>query len=301
MDHLPPLNSVKAFEATARHLSITAAAEELCVTAGAVSRQIKALEEDLDLQLLVRGHRQLTLTREGTFLYEAAARALNEIRGASSKIRRSGRQKHLNIRAYTTFAMRWLIPRLSNFYLVNPGIQVNLTTSVDEVDFRKEDIDGAIRLGDGKWTGVLAHRLVENILIPVASPDLLRHTPIHHVSDLRKHTLLHSVARPYDWEFWLNSAAKNVSIDARSGMSYQSSAMAYMAAIGGQGVAIAQQFLVEEDVVAGRLAAPLVNVVNMREFTYYLLVPSHRPESDNMLAFRTWLLSELELKSPGTN
>jgi LysR family glycine cleavage system transcriptional activator len=113
MDRLPPLNAIRAFEAAARHLSITLAADELHVTPGAVSRQIKSLEEVLGLQLFKRGHREISLTRQGSDYYRAITRALDVLREATRKLTRGRRRKQLMIRAYTTFAMRWLIPRLS--------------------------------------------------------------------------------------------------------------------------------------------------------------------------------------------
>lgn len=295
MSRLPPLNAIKAFEATARRLSITGAAEELKVTPGAVSRQVKLLEEDLDLQLLVRGHRQITLTKEGQLFYEAASKAINELREVCSKFRRnrSRQRQRLTIRAYTTFAMKWLIPKLSDFHDRHPKIQVNLTTSLEEVNFRTEEIDGAIRLGDGRWPDVVAHKLVNNVLIPVAGPDLLKQRDLSSVEDLADHTLLHSAARPNDWAFWLGRYAPRLNIDARDGMTYQSSAMAYIAASQAQGVAIAQRFLVEDDLATGRLVAPLELEHDMGDYTYYLLVPSHRKEEAAMVAFRSWLLGQL--------
>ena len=113
MDRLPPLNAIRAFEAAARHMSITLAADELSVTPGAVSRQIKSLEETLGLQLLKRGHRQISLTRQGADYYRAVARAIESLRDATRRLKRRSQRKQLKIRAYTTFAMRWLIPRLS--------------------------------------------------------------------------------------------------------------------------------------------------------------------------------------------
>lgn len=146
MDRLPPLNAIRAFEVVARRLSITVAAEELHVTPGAVSRQVRTLEDALGLQLLVRGHRQITLTRAGEEYYRGVTKAMDVLRDATTRLTRRTRRTQLKIRAYTTFAMRWLIPRLSSFHAANRGIEVLLTASLDPVDFRREDIDGAIRL-----------------------------------------------------------------------------------------------------------------------------------------------------------
>jgi len=295
MDRLPPLNAIRAFEAAARHLSITLAADELHVTAGAVSRQIKSLEDVLGLKLFKRGHREISLTRQGSDYYRAITRALDVLRDATRKLTRSRQRKTLKIRAYTTFAMRWLIPRLSGFHAAHPGIEVLLKASLEPVDFRKEDIDGAVRLGDGNWPGTNRYRLAPNILAPVASPALLAAGPkLKKPADLAHHTLLHSIARPDDWSYWLEAAGAAKQVDPRAGMTYESSAMAYAAAIEGQGVAIAQLFLVDKDLADGRLVAPFKKTVDMGDFTYYLLTPSHREESATMKTFRLWLLDQFE-------
>jgi LysR family glycine cleavage system transcriptional activator len=293
MDRLPPMNAVRAFEAVGRHLSITLAAEELHVTPGAISRQVQTLEEFLGTPLLKRGHRQVTLTRHGADFHRAAARAVDLLRAAASRMRKAGR-KQLKIRAYTTFAMRWLIPRLSGFQSAHPEIEVLLTASLEDVDFRREDLDAAIRLGDGQWPGVNRHRLVDNVLAPVCSPALLkgRAKLLRKPADLRHFTLLHSIARPDDWAYWLDANDASQQVDAASGMTYQSSAMAYAAAVEGQGLAMAQRFLVEDDLRAGKLVMPFKKTVDMGDYTYYLLTPAGRPESASMKQFRAWLLAQ---------
>lgn len=293
MDRLPPLNAIRAFEAAARHLSITLAADELNVTPGAVSRQIKGLEDALGVQLLKRGHRQISLTRQGSDYFRAITRALDELREATRRLKRRSQRRQLKIRAYTTFAMRWLIPRLSGFHAAHPDIEVLLKASLEPVDFRKEDIDGAVRLGDGHWAGANAYRLVSNILAPVASPALLEHGPkLRKPADLAHHTLLHTIARPDDWAFWLESVGALERVDARAGMTYESSAMSYAAAIEGQGLAMAQLFLVEQDLKEGRLVCPFKQTLDMGDFTYYLLTPAHRDESPSMTTFRVWMLEQ---------
>jgi LysR family glycine cleavage system transcriptional activator len=295
MDRLPPLNAIRAFEATARHMSITLAAEELHVTAGAVSRQVKSLEDSLGMPLFERGHRQISLTRQGSEYFRAVTKALDSLRDATRKLQRRRQRKQLKVRAYTTFAMRWLIPRLSSFHAEHPDIEVLLKASLEPVDFRKEDIDGAVRLGDGEWPGVNAYRLVANILAPVASPALLKSGPkLKRPADLRHYTLLHSIARPDDWAYWLDAAGAGEEVDARAGMTYESSAMAYAAVLEGQGIAMAQLFLVEDDLREGRLAMPFRKTLDMGEYTYYLLTPGHRAESPWMKTFRAWMLGQFD-------
>jgi LysR family glycine cleavage system transcriptional activator len=300
MDRLPPLNAVRAFEAAARHLSITLAAAELSVTPGAVSRQIRQLEDQLGVQLFKRGHRQITLTRQGADYFRAVSKAIEIVRDATQRLTKRAQRKQLKIRAYTTFAMRWLIPRLSGFHAAHPEIEVLLTASLDDVDFRKEDLDGAVRLGDGHWPGSKSLRLVPNILAPVASPALMAAGPkLKKPADLRHHTLLHSIARPDDWGRWLDTAGAARQVDARAGMTYQSSAMAYAAAIEGQGLAMAQLFLVENDLRDSKLVMPFRHTVDMGDYTYYLLTPGHRAESPMMATFRSWMLDQFEQSALG--
>ena len=295
MDSLPPLNAVRAFEVAGRRLSITLAAQELYVTPGAVSRQIRALEDDLGVQLLVRGHRQVTLTQAGEDYHRVVTKVMDMLSEATAQV--SGRQKRtrLKVRAYTTFALRWLIPRLSSFHAANAEVEVLLTASLDPVDFRKDDIDGAIRIGDARWPAARAFRLMPNVLVPVCSPAVAEQ--VREPADLRSQVLLHSIARADDWSYWLASAGVDDRVDARSGMTYESSAMAYTAAIEGQGFAIAQRFLVESELAKGTLVQPFSQVVDMGDFTYYLVTPAGRRESVSMKTFREWLLAQFDCGS----
>jgi LysR family transcriptional regulator, glycine cleavage system transcriptional activator len=293
MERLPPLNAVRAFEAAARHLSITQASIELSVTPGAVSRQIQLLEEFIGARLLARGHREISLTQEGEQFFRVATRSIAEIREVTQQLKGVEECKRLKVRAYTTFAMRWLIPRLSSFHATHPGVEVMLTASLEMVNFKKEDLDCAIRLGNGQWPGVNSYRLVSNILVPVCSPELLKSGPeLKKPVDLRRLNLLHSIARADDWKHWLKAQGAQDEVDSNSGLTYQSSAMVYSAAIEGHGVAMAQLFLVESDLQSGKLVRPFPEAVDMGDYTYYLLTPIDRKESTAMKQFRTWLLEQ---------
>src|SRR5690606_302826 len=143
-----------------------------------------------------RGHRQISLTPWGQEYYQAVSKALADIRDATARLTIHDDREELKVRAYTTFAMRWLIPRLSGFHESNTGVQVSLMASLDPVDFDKEDIHAAIRLGSGSWPNATSYRLVTNILVPVCSPKLSK--SVHTPADLSKQVLLHSIARPED-------------------------------------------------------------------------------------------------------
>lgn len=293
MNGLPPLNAVRAFEAAARHLSVTAAAEELCVTPGAVSRQLRTLEEFLKMPLFERKSRGIKLTPRGWQYYKAISESLDLILVATRKLTRAAKKEPLRIRAYTTFALRWLIPRLSGFHAAHPSVEVLLSASLAPVDFSRENLDGAIRLGHGDWPGHRVDRLVPNILAPVCSPSLMRSgTSLKRPADLAHHVLLHSRAneRSSDWQDWLRENGVDDKVDGLSGLSYESSALAYQAAIAGQGLAIAQLVLVEEDLAARRLILPFKKNLNRHDYTYYLLTPANRRMSPPMHQFRQWLL-----------
>lgn len=296
MDRLPPLNAVRAFESVARHLSITLAADELNVTPGAVSRQIRSLEEFLGLDLFVRGHRQIALTEQGAQYSRAVARVIDDLRGATKKLMRPVNRRQIKVRAYTTFAMQWLIPRLAGFHTAHPKIEVLLTASLEPVDFHKDDLDAAIRLGAGEWPNCTCYTLSDNQLSPVCSPSLLQHGPgLNTPEDIASYTMLHSIARPDDWRYWLEANDASRDVDASAGMSYQSSSMVYAAAAGGQGIAMAQLFLVEKELKEGTLIRPFEQTVNMGVYTYYLLIPKHREESEDMKVFRDWILEQARL------
>ena len=296
-DELPPLNALRAFEGTARRLSMSSAAKEMHVTPGAVSRQIRLLEEFLGHALFDRSRREIALTPHGQRYFETITASFKQIRETTGRIRTVAKCSPLKIRAYTTFAMQWLIPRLSSFHAEHPAIEVVLSASLDPVDFRRDDLDGAIRLGNGYWPGLTASPLVENILVPVCSPALPAKNALSKPADLAQHLLLHSAAheRSNDWVDWLKIAGVSGVVDAYAGLKYENSAMAYQAAREGQGLAMAQLALIEKDVTAGRLVIPFAERLDRGAFTYYLLTPDDRPASKPMQRFREWLLAQAGL------
>jgi LysR family glycine cleavage system transcriptional activator len=291
MNRLPPLNQIKDFEAAGRLLSIQAAASELSVTPAAISRQVRALEAHLGVQLFVRDHRAIRLTPAGERYLAQVSEGLELIRKASQKMMRGNARRTLKIRAYTTFSMKWLIPRLSSFHSKNPDIDVRLTASLDPVDFAREDIDAAVRLGLERNPALGADWLVPNELVPVCSSGFLKENPqFQDPNNLGEATLLHSLARPDDWSKWLQAAGMN-QIDGYRGLKYESSVMIYQAAIEGHGVAIAQRILVTDDLASGRLVMPYQFVLDLADFTYYLVYPKDKAHSPEFNVFRDWIKS----------
>ena len=289
MTPLPPLNPLRMFEAAGRLLSISKAAEELCVTPAAVSKQIRVLEEFLDLQLFLREHGGLSLTPAGAKYLSDITPILMALRETTNAaMGGSHRRRVLRIRSPATFAVRWLIPRLAGFHQLHPGIDVQLTASAAPLDFSREDIDAGIELGDGKWPKLIVQRLVPNELVPVIAPREGAAIP-REPQDLASETLLHSLARIDDWALWLRAAGAP-GVNPYQGMKYETSLLSYQAAVEGHGVALAQKALVEKDLAEGRLVAPFILALDRGEYTYYFATPREREESVELAAFRIWLM-----------
>lgn len=287
---LPPLNAMRAFEATARHSSFTRAAAELCVTQGAVSRHVGLLEDWLRVRLFKRERHGVELTIQGRSYFNTIKGALDEIERGTELLRRSPDETRLRLKLPPTFAIRWLVPRLARFHAKHPKVDVQITTSHERVDFDREDVDIAIHSESQPPAGNSYRRLFGEVLLPVCSPGLLQHARLARPRDLLKHTLLCSLNRPLDWPTWLR-AAKVEGISADTGLKFENAALAYQAAIDQLGVMIAQLALVQDDLQSGRLVAPFP----LRVPTpggYYL---QHRPGQLRLpciAAFEQWVESE---------
>lgn len=291
MDSLPPLNPLRAFEAAGRLQSIRRAAEELLVTPGAVSRQVQRLETYLGVKLFRRDPREIVLTTEGEQYLAAVTRHFDGLREETLKLTGRRTIEILRVRAYTTFAMKWLIPRLSTFNASNDTTEVRLTTSNETVDFDRENVDGAIRLGDGNWPGVEVDRVMKNELVPLCTPAFRESHGLNEFGDLSRIHLLHSFIRPDDWRYWLESAGCKT-VDPYAGDKYASSTLAYQATLEGQGVMIAQKALFLDDLRSGRLVQPFEHSLDRGDFTYYFIYPRNRLRNPAFRRFRIWLLEQ---------
>src|SRR5271165_4297189 len=213
---LPSLNGLRAFEAAARHMSFTRAAAELNVTQTAISHQIRRLEQQLGVALFLRGNRTLGLTREAQDYLPQVRSAFEDLRRATERLRRPENDGVLTVSTTASLAAKWLVTRVAAFQDVNPGIEVRITTSAHLVDFRREEIDLAVRYGRGHWPGLRARWLMAEDIFPVCSPALLRAAkPLRQPADLVHHTLLHATASREDWQLWLTAAGLPVSGAAR--------------------------------------------------------------------------------------
>jgi len=288
---LPPLNAVRAFEAAARHESFTRAAQELHVTQGAVSRHVAALERWLGAKLFTRTQRGIALTAKGGAYVRGLTGALDQIDHATRALRQRPEANLLRLKLPPTFAIRWLVPRLARFHALHRGIDVQITTSHDPADFDREDVDACIHSDHDPPAGPGFRRLFGEVLIPVCSPGLARRARrLAQPRDLARQVLLCSLHRPHDWPTWL-AAAGVPQIDGNSGLKFENAALAYQAAIDELGVMIAQRALVDDDLVAGRLVAPIALPVRAQG-AYYLAYHPHRPKPPRLVAFEDWLVGE---------
>ena len=292
---LPSLNGLRAFEAAARHLSFTNAATELNVTQTAISHQIRRLEEELGVRLFVRQNRSLTLTAEAREYLPGIRAAFNDLRLATDRLKRKDNDHVLTVSTLASLAAKWLLPRLSNFQQTHPGIDVRITTSTSLVDFRRDDVDAAIRYGRGNWPGVRADWLMADELFPVCSPALLNgDKALRCPEDLANHTLLHSSGGyDDDWRLWLTAAGVASNISKQPGLSFDLILMTVQAAIDGIGIAMGRTSYVQEDIAKGRLVVPF-KITLPSDAGFYLVSPEARAEPAKLSAFRQWLLASTQ-------
>jgi LysR family glycine cleavage system transcriptional activator len=292
-ERYPPLNALRTFECAGRRLSFVHAAEELNVTPGAVSRQVKALEEWLGAALFYRRHKQVLLTPLGRSYLQSVSEPLERIVSATERAVQQNSERPVAITCYPTFALRWLVPRWGRFYDKHPEIDVQLTTSLQPVDFARGDADAAILVGEGpeSWPGLDAVKLLDVDLFPVCSPALCNGSEaLRQPTDLARLTLLHGTPRRQDWQRWLDFAGVP-GIDANSGVTFDSLNLSIQAAVEGLGVAIAVGGLVAEDLAAKRLVRPFGPTRRSRR-PFHFVFPSDRLRNRRLRAFKDWLSAE---------
>jgi LysR family transcriptional regulator, glycine cleavage system transcriptional activator len=287
---LPPLNALPSFEAAARHLSFSRAAEELRVTHGAVSRAVRNLEDYLGAQLMVRATRSVRLTPIGAS-FAAEVRDVLEHLAAATSAAAGQTTGIVSISTIDSFAARWLMPRLSRFRRIHGGIDVRVATSERLADFVSDGIDIAIRCGGGIYPDLSSELLMKEDHFPVCSPKLLKgRYPLRTPADLARHTLLHDVFT-VDWAMWLLSAGID-NVNPHQGPTFLSSDHAIQAAIRGEGVVLGRSALVTDDLAAGRLVRPF-ELSLPAGFAYYVVYPPRALQRPNVKAFRDWLRTEV--------
>ena len=289
---LPPLNSLKCFEAAGRLWSFTGAARELSVTQAAISHQIKVIEDYLGFPLFVRYPRRLALTEQGKALLPEVIEAFDRVSLAIGALGKEAYSNLLSVRLAPSFAAKWLSPRLKYFWLQYPEIDLCLFHAHAAVDFEREEIDIAVTYGKGDWPGVVADKLLSLDFFPVCSPAFMHNDkPLTDIDNLRYYSLLHD-ANYECWRDWIKLA--NVpAIEAEKGTIIDDTNVLIQAAIDGQGIALGSTTFVEEHLESGKLVKPF-DIVLVNEFSYYVVCPQSHLKNPAVVAFKDWLLSLVE-------
>lgn len=287
---LPSLSALRAFEAAARHESAKQAAQELSVTATAISHQIRGLEEALGVSLFVRRPRQLELTPQGRELQQVLETAFDSIVHVVERLKTTPARQTITLSTTPAVAVRWLLSWVCMLRDSHPDIDLRFHASHEAVALDGVTADLAIRYGDGHWPGLVAEKLFDNVFIPACSP----HLKLHDVSDLPKHPLIHfrpqaaTSVSPLDWAGW-QKLAQVPGLDVSAGLMFSDETHAISAAIGGQGVALMSRPLIEDELAQGRLMQPFGPEMQGKPF--HLVYPESRRQDPAILAIREWVMS----------
>ncbi|KRE92516.1 LysR family transcriptional regulator [Frateuria sp. Soil773] len=285
---LPPLNALRAFEATARHLSVKQAADELCVTPGAVSQSLKTLERHLGVPLFRRANRGIFLTDAGQDYLPSIRNAFRQIAEATRRIDRSDARGTLTVSVTPLFANAWLVPRLDGFRAAHPDIDLHLKASQAYADFVRDGVDVAVRHGLDRYPGLCSHRVLTVEVVPVATPALLARlgTP-GSPAELARWPLLHDAQRT-GWHHWFQ--AQGVSDpNAARGPALDDSGLLLQAVLAGQGAGLLPLALVATELAQGRLVK-LADPLWLEQLAYYLVYPESSRDRPKVAAFRAWML-----------
>lgn len=286
---LPSISLLHAFEAVARTGSVSVAARELNLTQSAVSRQIKDLEEQLEVELFVRERQALRLTLAGEMYAREIRDALRRVSVAALNIRANPLGGTLNLAVLPTFAARWLIRRLPRFVASHPDVMVNFTTRLTPFEFSSDTLDAAVHFGRPQWPGAEFELIRAETVIPVCSPSRMKLHQFRVANDVLKAPLLILMSRPDAWERWL--AVHGAPPEGVHGMMFDQFELIIRAAVAGVGLGLLPQFLIEEELRRGELV-PAIDLPVESEEAYYLVWPSERGKYPPLNAFRRWLSAQ---------
>jgi len=287
---LPVLNALKSFEAAARHESFTRAAEELAVTQGAVSHQVKALELELGIKLFNRERQRLKITESGREYLAVIRDAFDRIAVGTERLMQRQNAGALTISTSPDFAAKWLVHRVGRFSAAHPEIDLKISADMHHVDFAREEVDLAVRHGDGNWPGLHVERLSADQVFPVCSPKLLKgRQRLAKPADVLKFSLLH-LESGRDWGAWLDAAGVP---DAKVSLGpvMNRASMLIDAAVEGQGIALARTTLAAWDLLNGRLVRPFTEALRVAR-TYWIVCPKATAMVPKVKIAREWLLAE---------
>ncbi|WP_426389084.1 transcriptional regulator GcvA [Variovorax sp. R-27] len=295
MEHqLPPLNALRAFEATARHLSVKNAADELCVTPGAVSQLVKTLELHLGVQLFRRVNRGVFLTDAGQAYLPPVRNAFRQISDATQKVAVPAETGLLTVSATPFFASAWLVPRLKSFQDAHPDIDLQVLTSNALADFSRDGVDVAIRHGMGQYPGLASQRVLTVEMVPVAAPALvIEHGKPKKPVDLLRWPRVNDADRK-GWRLWFEAQGIEDAGPAR-GPSFDDASLLLQAVLAGQGAALLPAAMMAPEIAQGRLVQ-LSKVTWLEDFAYYLVCPEGSRDRPKVAAFRDWLLGAVRQK-----
>src|ERR1700716_3893113 len=293
---LPPLNAIRAFEAAGRRGGFQAAGDDLNVSANAVGRLVKVLEDWLGLALFRRLPRGVVVTEAGRGYLGRVEILLDQLAEATADLQRRGTSEVLTVSAGPSFIARWLVPRLGRLIEQYPDLEVRMLASVQLTDFGREDVDVAIRHGRGIYDGLRSDLLVQEDFYPVCSPTLLSCGPRLQVpDDLAQHVLLHeewNLLDQLDWAGWLAAIGAD-GIDAQRGLRFFFSHMTLQVAAAGQGVALASSAFIADDLTTGRLVRPFGKLTVLGPHGFFIVCPNATADREKVAAFRTWALEEV--------
>lgn len=287
---LPSTSALAAFDSVARLGSFSAAADELSLTQGAISRQVSGLEEQLGIPLFDRTSRGVLLTAVGVDYAKAVAAALAQIRSASLQVMTKQHSDQLNLAILPTFGTRWLMPRIPQFVARHPEITLNFATRIGVFDFDRDGIDMAIHIGQPDWPGAECTFLMEEMVAPVVSPAFLKAHPLREGADLMRLPLLHMSSRPGAWTHWFESLG--VTGTPSQAMRFEQFGSVAQACIAGLGVALMPLFLIDSELASGQLVEAFPHQVRSPS-AYYAVAPKSKAGFRPVVAFRAWLLEEV--------
>ncbi|MCD9147856.1 LysR family transcriptional regulator [Pseudophaeobacter flagellatus] len=294
---LPSIAALRALEALDRLGSASAAAEELCLTQGAVSRQLQSLEAQLGVTLVQRDRKKLQLTAEAATYAQEVRQALHQITQSTLRVQMAPMAGSLNLAILPAFGMRWLMPRLPEFARRHPDVTINMTTRLESFSFASEPFDAAIHFGDAKWPGTSSLLLKHEHLIPVCSPELVeigRYLPAKQIIEM---PLLHIQTRPNAWRDWCEMQGVSTLPEDLGGTIYDQFSTITQAALHGLGVALMPDYLVEQEIATGRLTA-LQPQPSEANGAYYLVWPQSKSRDPALQSFRTWLEGQAQPEDP---
>jgi LysR family glycine cleavage system transcriptional activator len=305
LNSVPGLGSLRTFEAAGRLLSFTKAAAEMHVTPAAVSHQMRELEAKLGVRLFERNSRTMRLTPAGEIFHGAVSESIDRLSHAVARLRKPASRPRLMVTASPSITSKWLVPRLEHFLRIAPEADVRIDVSTEPLDFARDDIDVAIRFGDGNYPGLNVDRLFEETVFPVCSPRLLAGPiPLRRPEDLLRHTLIHVEWQAQgetwpNWKMWLLAAGIR-EVDGVRGIHFSQTALAVQAAIDGQGVALGESTVVADDLASGKLVRPFdMALKGPSQFAYHVVTPSDAASGSLIARFRSWLLEEAAMTKAG--